>query len=438
MKEMEKVFVGVVAGAVVEDVTKCASSALDFIYYAQFRKHSDKTLAEMDKAFDNFHSFKDIFIRLGIREHFNIPKLHALVHYIPMIRSLGCADGYNTEASERLHIDYAKDAYRASNRKAYTQQMTKWLSRQEAADQFDAYLQWRSEQDHHLSLPQTNTSALDDLPATHDGLTSPSHKIRIASKPPLQKVSLQELADKYGAKSFIPALQTYLESRQDYSGIRPSEIDKFNLYKSFDIRLAPVPVLSETSVAGSASLSIDKVRATPSIHGGVRIRSVPAGHGKFDTVLVKVSKSATSEYTEGTALSGMLTILLSSSTLTISVVGLCVAQVRVIFDLPQHFLRPYAEGPELLVRLAYIEWFRPFRRPESTTGMFLVTRASRNECPVAGIIPLDHIVGTCHLVPRFGTSADASWTHENILMDCKRFYLNPWINIRTFYLLRCT
>jgi hypothetical protein len=67
MKEMEKMFVGVVAGAVIEDVTKCALAALDFIYYAQFRKHSDKTLANIDKVFDNFHSFKDIFIWLAHR-----------------------------------------------------------------------------------------------------------------------------------------------------------------------------------------------------------------------------------------------------------------------------------------------------------------------------------------------------------------------------------
>jgi hypothetical protein len=120
VKEMEKTFVGVLAGAVVEDVIKCVSAAIDFIYYAQFQKHTNKTLAEMDKAFDKFHDHKDIFICLGIRDHFNIAKLHALIHYVPMIRSLSCADGYNTEASEHLHIEYAKDAYRSTNKKAYT------------------------------------------------------------------------------------------------------------------------------------------------------------------------------------------------------------------------------------------------------------------------------------------------------------------------------
>ena len=48
-------------------------------------------------------------------------------HYMEAIRSHGTADGYNTEASERLHTDYAKECYRASNKKDYIKQMTVWL-----------------------------------------------------------------------------------------------------------------------------------------------------------------------------------------------------------------------------------------------------------------------------------------------------------------------
>ena len=60
-----------------------------------------------------------------------------IVHYVnsEAIRSCGCPDGFKTESLERLHIDYAKDAYRASN-KEYVQQMTVWLGRQEAVGPF--------------------------------------------------------------------------------------------------------------------------------------------------------------------------------------------------------------------------------------------------------------------------------------------------------------
>ena len=65
-----------------------------------------------------------------------------LEHYVQLIQMFGSADGFNTEWSERLHIDYAKDAYRASNRRDYVAQMTVWLSRQEKVDRFSVYLQW--------------------------------------------------------------------------------------------------------------------------------------------------------------------------------------------------------------------------------------------------------------------------------------------------------
>jgi hypothetical protein len=103
----------------------------------------DSTLAAIETALEEFHIYKHVFICLGICKHFNIPKIHSLQHYIVMIRLLGAADGYNTEASEWLHIDYAKEVYQATNHKDYVKQMTAWLQQQEAVKQFSAYLDWQ-------------------------------------------------------------------------------------------------------------------------------------------------------------------------------------------------------------------------------------------------------------------------------------------------------
>ncbi len=48
---------------------------------------------------------------------FNLPKLHSLGHYVRAIKLFGTTDNYSTESTERLHIDYAKDAYQATNHK---------------------------------------------------------------------------------------------------------------------------------------------------------------------------------------------------------------------------------------------------------------------------------------------------------------------------------
>ncbi|KAI5981799.1 hypothetical protein EDC04DRAFT_2874740 [Pisolithus marmoratus] len=75
--------------------------------------------------------------------HFNIPKVHSMQHYVELISHFGSADSFNTEIPECLHIDYAKEAYCASNKKDFITQMTVWLHRQESIDQFDAYLDWK-------------------------------------------------------------------------------------------------------------------------------------------------------------------------------------------------------------------------------------------------------------------------------------------------------
>jgi hypothetical protein len=58
-----------------------------------------------------------VFLNLGASENFNFPKLHSLSHYMSSIQLFGSMDNYNMEQSERLHIDFAKNAYRALNHK---------------------------------------------------------------------------------------------------------------------------------------------------------------------------------------------------------------------------------------------------------------------------------------------------------------------------------
>ena len=92
-------------------LVRSVCSLLDFLYLAQYQCHTTETIARLHEALSEFHSHKDIFMDLGIQEHFNIPKIHSLNHYIPSIRLFGTTDNYNTEQSERLHIDFTKNVY---------------------------------------------------------------------------------------------------------------------------------------------------------------------------------------------------------------------------------------------------------------------------------------------------------------------------------------
>ncbi|KAJ6595365.1 hypothetical protein B0H10DRAFT_2197355 [Mycena sp. CBHHK59/15] len=141
-KNMEKVFLGVLANAPDPAVQRTVRGIIHFIFYTHFETHCDESLALMDAAWAAFHDNKDIFILLEIHKHFDINKLHKIKHYTDSIRSRGTADGFNTENTERLHIDLVKIGYSTTNKKAYTRQMTVWLRHQEAVYKFGMYLQW--------------------------------------------------------------------------------------------------------------------------------------------------------------------------------------------------------------------------------------------------------------------------------------------------------
>jgi len=131
-KDMQRVFVGLLVSAVQPAILQTARAAIDFIYYSQLHIHTSTTLNALQDTLRIFHENKDIFVCEGVRKHFNIPKLHQMLHHFETIKSHGAADGCNTESPECLHIDFAKEAYRASNGRDYEEQMVKWLRCQEA------------------------------------------------------------------------------------------------------------------------------------------------------------------------------------------------------------------------------------------------------------------------------------------------------------------
>lgn len=128
-------------------VLRAVQALLDFIcYYAQNHARTHRTLAVLHDALDRFHQDQTVFVQYATRTKFNIPKLHSLLHDVEAIGRLGTRslDYLSTETSERrLHIDYAKNAYRAASRQEYLMQMTLWLQRQEALMRRDAFFAWR-------------------------------------------------------------------------------------------------------------------------------------------------------------------------------------------------------------------------------------------------------------------------------------------------------
>ena len=110
--------------------------------------------------------------------------------------------------------------------------------------------------------------------------------------------------------------------------------------------------------------------------------------------------------------------------------GLRVAQVRLIFNLPEQFgLFPHP--------LAYIEWFTPLGSFDANTGLYSITRSTRQGQRNAEVISVDRIIRGCHLMARCGQKILSSWSTDNILEQTSIHYLvNPYINVDSFTLLK--
>ncbi|KAJ7123865.1 Zn-finger domain-containing protein [Mycena crocata] len=336
-KEMQRVFLGVLAGAVSAKVLTIVKALIDFIYFAQFQSHTSTTLDALQASLNTFHANKTILIELGIREHFNIPKLHSLQHYVDAIRALGSADGYNTEAPERLHIDFAKKAYCSSNKRDYTSQMTVWLQRQEAFALRQSYLDWLQKTLSSQAREDDNSDE-DEPPSTKGDqqvtVELPPSKLpatiySIAKSPSFPDVTVGQLETIYGAVDFVQAFTSFVCKYFPRCSITPNRHDRFAVYKQLSLRLPRNRYIA------------DKIR-TCRIHTSPATLSKgrsPGAAAHFDTALI------VEEPGEFIPSSGIQ--------------GLRVAQIRAIFTLPPQ----YGTYPH---PLAYIEWFTGFNQPDKT------------------------------------------------------------------------
>ncbi|KIJ51598.1 hypothetical protein M422DRAFT_86503, partial [Sphaerobolus stellatus SS14] len=185
-----------------------AQAVIDFIYYASFPSQSSETLWRMQDALKTFHQYKDVFVQHGTRTHFHILKIHAMEYYIDLIHSKGSADGFNTELSECLHIDCAKQGYCTSNKKNYTEQMVWYLTQHEGLDLND-------DQD------EENTPIL----------LYPSQTGHITKSPPWPQRPVRDIITKHEAINFVPALSEYLRKHVPHNIVQPSETNLIDVYK---------------------------------------------------------------------------------------------------------------------------------------------------------------------------------------------------------------
>lgn len=172
----------------------------------------------MQAELDRWHEHQSYFINTGLREDFNIPKFHSLIHYLDSICWLGTTDNYNTEMFERLHIDFTKEGWRASNKHDHFPQMVKWLSRQEKIASYDFYRSWLDDFD-QLEAAEERTGEEDDeiTISASRRLSLIEGQFYLAKHPAEPQKSLARILISHAAPGFLAQLKLFSSLPSSFS-----------------------------------------------------------------------------------------------------------------------------------------------------------------------------------------------------------------------------
>ncbi|KAH9846211.1 hypothetical protein C2E23DRAFT_602675 [Lenzites betulinus] len=463
-------------------LVRATRALLDFLNLAQYACHTSSTLKLLDEALASFHANKQVFVDLGIREHFKLPKLHFLEHYRRSIELFGTTDNYDTQYSERLHIDFTKEAYRASNHKDEFAQMTVWLQRKEKILRHEKYVQWRlvhspspGPVSSHpptprilaSSIPTSSASVGRTPPITMtiapaginpdvsrsgvapdmSGVPTAAHlhqpqaidsastralpgrprspvrtqkpRISMTRHPSVKAVRFDHVVCDYGASYFRDALTRFVTEKNS-PGMTMQQVELASGGVYFDF--AAVPTYHKIKLMLNDSQGLGVTHAEP--QDVVHVRPARRGKydtevpGRFDTVLIRAHDPEDAH----------------------AIRGFRVAQVRIVFKIPQANLISLFPRLDASSRpdghLAYVEWFTPSSpSAHPNHGLYRFTRlVSRQGARLASIIPIDRIERSCHLLPEFGPIAPRDWSSSDVLERCQSFLLNAFSD-RYMYML---
>ncbi|EUC54041.1 hypothetical protein RSOL_027710, partial [Rhizoctonia solani AG-3 Rhs1AP] len=443
-KQVLAQFLPAVVSGLTPELAKMVRVLVDFMYRAHATTLTDTDLNAMEDNLATFHELKENLVGAGKvyktdRRFHKIAKLHMLRHWIHAIRELGTPDGFNTEAPENLHIEYAKVPWRASNKVEPLEQMVRYIQRQEAIRVHRAYLdeylatdcndgdegedteEWDLEEliEHPITDdldyttgrlvnqegPAESADGAGDEENDIEPIYYPNPTRHLAAAPTVEKIRIQDVVDDYHASNLISGITDFLTRRcgVNRQNVLMSPENFISVWHKLYL-YHPAPPFAPFD-----PVRRDVVRARPPRNREPGVWDVALYLERPNRLRASddmYEKHGIERYRAG--------------------------RVRAIFNLPAH-LRLFYPGP-----LAYLEVFTPF---DSTPSPFTRLHSTKFDFDSRGrrrtlVVPVSDIIFASHLVPKYHTIDFELHAYTDLLSVGEKFWLNHYYNHHMFQFIQ--
>ncbi|KAM6501867.1 hypothetical protein JOM56_001844 [Amanita muscaria] len=378
-KALMKVYISAIEGHVPDDMVRTFRAFLEICYTVRREYIREGTLQELQGALKRFHEYRQVFMDIGVRNGFDLPRQHALVHYPDHIRLFGAPNGLCTSITENQHIRSVKVPWRRSNRNDPLEQMMGTNTRMSklAAARLD--FSRRGMLDNPIlpgSARPAHDDAMDTIEDAEDSaiIDGPPTKTRVTL--PKQRVygeNVVQLADEVNQPDFLDLIQQFLQNELGDQNIDIRENDPMDVFNS-----ATAVIYSPSDPSGTGGMRRELIRSKTSWR---------SGSARHDCVFVKTENDP-----------------------------IAVARVRLFF----RFSYKGEQFP-----CALVHWFtKPDNELNDTT----------DGTPVASVVHIDALVRAAHLLPVFGDDgfAPEGLEPEETLDYFDIFYINRYIDHHGF------
>ncbi len=390
-----------------DDIVCTFAAFLDFCYLVRWSDIDENTLHSISEAVDRFRHHRQIFITTGVRDDFNLPRQHAMIHYVQHIIEFGVPNGLCSSITESRHITAVKKPWRRSNR---YQALSQMLLTNQRLDKLNALC---SELVQHGLIPSTHapppdpfeTGDEDSGPVDDECLLAQVYRAQtrgmILVFVLLSKLSLVlergyprdiDVLAGYIGQPLLTELTRRFLYEQLYDALADViDIDMCPYINSnvYVYHSAVACFYAPSDISGIRGMHREQVCSTPSWYGHVR----------RDCAFVVENENRAGFW------------------------GMSVVRVLLFFS----FVYDGVEYP-----CALVHWFKKHGQwPDMITGMWIVKPdyRGRDQRPWVSVVHLDSLVRGAHLFPVFGHRPMPLNFHYSYSLDCfQAFYVNKYID----------